>query len=255
MDSNVVLVKDEAKAIRSIKSSMVRSLLYATTATRPDIAFAVGRVSKFSSAPTTAHLTAVKRIFRYLKGTMHLGLCYEKTANVDLIGYSDADWAGDHDDRHSTSGHVFLMANGAVCWSSRKQSLVHGFIDFRSEVCGMHSALQLKKRYGWEDWWLTSLRICRRTYQSVWRQPRNNCYGKEPGVSSLHQTYWYQVPLCTWTGVHALLTWSTTGQRNPSDLLPNWKYASWFVNQVTFSSTSWNTSKTNFNCGTSLTFH
>ncbi len=57
---------------------------------------------------------------------MHLGLCYEKTADVhmDLIGYSDADWAGDHDDRHSTSGLVFLMANGAVSWSSRKQSLV-----------------------------------------------------------------------------------------------------------------------------------
>ena len=59
-----------------------------------------------------------------MKGTMHLGLCYEKTANVDLIGYSDADWAGGHDDRHSPqSGLVFLMANGAVSWSSRKQSL------------------------------------------------------------------------------------------------------------------------------------
>ena len=127
MDFNVTLVKDDSKSNHVDQAqyqSMVGSLLYASTATRPDIAFAVGRVSKFSSAPTTAHLTAVKRIFRYLKGTMHLGLCYEKTANVDLIGYSDADWAGDHDDRHSTSGQVFLMGNGAVSWSSRKQSLV-----------------------------------------------------------------------------------------------------------------------------------
>ncbi len=128
MDPNVVLVKDDGKSNQGDQvqyQSMVGSLLYATMATRPDIAFAVGVVSKFSSAPTTAHLTAVKRIFRYLKGTMHLGLCYEKTADVhvDLIGYSDADWAGDHDDMHSTSGLVFLMANGAVSWSSRKQSL------------------------------------------------------------------------------------------------------------------------------------
>ncbi|XP_064392583.1 uncharacterized protein LOC135340191 [Halichondria panicea] len=127
MDSNVTLVKDDNKSNQVNQAqyqSMVGSLMYASTATRPDIAFAVGRVSKFSSAPTTAHLTAVKRIFRYLKGTMHLGLGYEKTANVDLIGYSDADWAGDHDDRHATSGQVFLMGNGAVSWSSRKQSLV-----------------------------------------------------------------------------------------------------------------------------------
>ncbi len=75
MDSNVTLIKDDSKSNQVDQAqyqSMVGSLLYASTA------FAVGRVSKFSSAPTTAHLTAVKRIFRYLK-------C--KTVNVDLIGY------------------------------------------------------------------------------------------------------------------------------------------------------------------------
>ncbi len=100
MDPNVVLIKDNGKSnqVDQVQhQSMVGSLLYATTATRPDITSAVGVVTKFSLAPTTAHLTAVKRIFRYLKCTIHLGLCYVKAdVHVDLIGYSDADWAGDH---------------------------------------------------------------------------------------------------------------------------------------------------------------
>ena len=104
--------------------SMVGSLLYAAMATRPDIAQAVGVVSKFSAKPTEAHLTAVKRIFRYLKGTTNLALRYSKGENGTLTGYSDADWAGDRDDRHSTTGHVFLMSGGAVSWLSKKQTTV-----------------------------------------------------------------------------------------------------------------------------------
>ena len=61
---------------------------------RPDIAQAVGAVSKFNSCPTETHLTAVKQIFRYLKGTIDLGLKYEKRADGNLIGFSDTDWAG-----------------------------------------------------------------------------------------------------------------------------------------------------------------
>ena len=66
-----------------------------------------------------AHLTAVKRIFHYLKGTINLGLKYEKSANAELIGFADADWAGDNDDWHSTTGNVFIMAGGAVSWLTR----------------------------------------------------------------------------------------------------------------------------------------
>ena len=103
---------------------MVRSLLYAAIATRPDIAHAVGAVSKFCSKPTEARLTVVKKILRYLKGTLNLAIKYQRSESNMLIGYSDADWAGDLDDRHSTTGNPFLMAGGPVNWLSKKQAVV-----------------------------------------------------------------------------------------------------------------------------------
>ena len=85
---------------------MVSYLLHAARATRPDIAHAVGIVSKFNSTPTEVPMKAVNRIFRYLKGTIDLSLCYNATGEK-LCGYSDADWASDANDSHSTSGNVF----------------------------------------------------------------------------------------------------------------------------------------------------
>lgn len=126
-DPNVKLQKidnESGKVDQVSYQSMVGSLLYAAVATRPDIAFAVGVVSKFNSEPTQTHLTAVKRILRYLKGTSDLGITYRKMKNEKLIGYSDADWAGDRDDRHSTSGVVFFMSGGPVSWLSKKQAVV-----------------------------------------------------------------------------------------------------------------------------------
>ena len=126
MDSNVKLIKDDdsSKSVDSISyQSMVGSLLHAARATRPDISHAVGVVSGFNSNPSEAHLTAVKRIFRYLKGTINLSLQYKATGK-DLIGYSDADWANDHDDRRSTSGNVFILAGAAITWLSQKQATV-----------------------------------------------------------------------------------------------------------------------------------
>ena len=104
--------------------SLVRSLLYATIATRPDIAQTVGVVSKYNSNPSQLHLTAAKRILRYLKGTTELAIKYQKLDNESLIGYSDADWAGDQDDRHSTTGNLFIMAGGPISWLSKKQPIV-----------------------------------------------------------------------------------------------------------------------------------
>ena len=98
--------------------------MYAATATRPDISFAVGVLSKVCTKPTTAHLTAAKRVLRYLKGTLNLALKYEKSVDSCLTGYSDADWAGDPDDRHSTSGYLFVMSGATISWSSRKQPTV-----------------------------------------------------------------------------------------------------------------------------------
>ena len=126
-DANVKLKKIDgvSKPVNpSTYQSMVGSLLYAAMATRPDIAQAVSAVSKFNADPNAAHLTAVKRILRYLKGTLNLVLKYERSESGALIGFSDADWAGDQDDRHSTTGNVFLLGGGAVSWLSKKQSTV-----------------------------------------------------------------------------------------------------------------------------------
>ena len=126
-DLNVKLQKEDgvSRPVDVISyQSIVGSQLYAAIATRPDIAQAVGVVSKFCANPTQSHFTAAKRILRYLKGTVSLGLSYKKCADGILTGYSDADWAGDVDDRHSTSGNVFSLARGAVSWLSKKQATV-----------------------------------------------------------------------------------------------------------------------------------
>ena len=104
-DPGIKLIKDNAsKSVNpDLYQSMVESLLYAAIATRPDIAQAVEAVSKFNSEPNQTHLTAVKRILIYLKGTADLALKYQQTDNCSFIGYSDADWAGDQNDRHNSN--------------------------------------------------------------------------------------------------------------------------------------------------------
>lgn len=102
-------------------SSAVGSLMYAMMCTRSDICYAVGLVSRFQSNPGKKHWMAVKRILRYLKGTMDYSLCYQGS-DLRLTRYTDADWGGDLDGRKSTSGYAFLLCNGAITWSSNKQS-------------------------------------------------------------------------------------------------------------------------------------
>ena len=144
MDLNVKLVADDgySKPVDRIRyQSMIGSLLYAAIATRPDISHAVGALSKFSSAPTEVHLTAVKRVLRYLKGTIGLSLQYKHTLNSEIVGFSDADWANDIDSRHSTTGNVFMWSGGAICWLSQKQSTV-ALSTAESEYIALSSAAQ-----------------------------------------------------------------------------------------------------------------
>ena len=113
------------KVDATLYKSAVGCLLYLSGWTRPDIAFSVSNVARFCSDPTKEHWTAVKRIFRYLRGTIQYGLVYSKDGgDGNLIGYSDADWAGDQNDRKSTSGYLFVMNGAAVSWKSRKQTCV-----------------------------------------------------------------------------------------------------------------------------------
>ena len=76
------------------------------------------------SSPTESHWFAAKRILRYLKGTTELGIYYKKGENAKIVAYYDSDFAGDIDDRRSTSRFVFLFGSGAVSWSSKKQPVV-----------------------------------------------------------------------------------------------------------------------------------
>ena len=104
--------EDEEALDQPLYQSVVGSLMYLATCTRPDIAYAVGMLARFSSKPNQSHWTAAKRVLRYLRGTVNFGILYRGESGV--LGYSDADWAGDADDRKSTSGYMFLIAGGPV---------------------------------------------------------------------------------------------------------------------------------------------
>lgn len=92
----------------------VGSLLYLSQITRPDITFAVNLVSRYLEKPLTIHWNAVKRIFKYLRGTFNYGLIYNSSVTPKLRRYSDADYAGDITTRRSTSGFIFMMGDGIV---------------------------------------------------------------------------------------------------------------------------------------------
>ena len=100
--------------------SVVGALQYLSL-TRPDISFAVNKVCQFMHKPTEHNWTAVKRILRYLKFSIHFGLLIRPTKSTQLSIYSDADWASCPDDRKSTSGFCIYFGDNLVSWRSKKQ--------------------------------------------------------------------------------------------------------------------------------------
>jgi hypothetical protein len=132
MDPNVTLRKTPADAppapadLRAQYQSMIGGLMYAAICTRPDIAYAVTALSQYSSNPGPEHWSACKRVFRYLSGTKNYGLVYGGTGDNDnvSVGYSDADYAANPDDRKSISGYAFMLGRATYGWSSKKQSTV-----------------------------------------------------------------------------------------------------------------------------------
>ena len=119
-------LSDDEKPVDVQKYQMIIGCLtYATTATRPDLAAAVGILSKFMSRPGKDHWTGVKRILRYIQGTLNYGLMFSAdNKSPVLVGFSDADWAGDLDTRRSTSGYVFQIQGNTVSWCSKRQATV-----------------------------------------------------------------------------------------------------------------------------------
>jgi hypothetical protein len=127
LDPKMKLKKNVNKDDEMVKvpyQQAVGSLMYAMLCTRPDLAYPISVVSQHMANPSLEHWIAVKRIFRYLQGTLRFKLRFGGLSLQDVVGYCDADWAGDLEDRRSTTGFVFMMGGGATSWSSKRQPTI-----------------------------------------------------------------------------------------------------------------------------------
>ncbi|GKD80422.1 zinc finger, CCHC-type containing protein [Tanacetum coccineum] len=124
MDPVEKLKPNTGKPIDQLEySRAIGCLMYAMTSTRPDIAYVVGRLSRFTSNPSIQHWKAITRVFKYLRGTKDYGVSYVRYPSV-LEGYSDASWINHAEDSSSTGGWVFLLGRGAISWASKKQTCI-----------------------------------------------------------------------------------------------------------------------------------
>ncbi|XP_065632028.1 secreted RxLR effector protein 161-like [Quercus suber] len=125
MSPNVKLIVDLlGKSVdSSLYKSMISSLFYLTT-NRPEISYNVGVCARYQANPKESHMIALKRIIKYVKAIADFGVWYSKDTNYALAGYSNANWAGNANDRKSTSGGCFYVGNNLVFWISKKQNSI-----------------------------------------------------------------------------------------------------------------------------------
>lgn len=109
---------DETRYRQAIGSLQYLSL------TRPDISFSVNKLAQYMHSPTELHWAALKRLLRYLKGTINHGLHLKKNCSLELVAFSDSDWGGDLDQRNSTTGYILFLGQNPVSWKSVKQKIV-----------------------------------------------------------------------------------------------------------------------------------
>ncbi|KAL0303291.1 UNVERIFIED_CONTAM: Retrovirus-related Pol polyprotein from transposon TNT 1-94 [Sesamum radiatum] len=132
--------------------SAIGALMYLANNTRPDIAFSVNLLARYSSTPTKRHWNGVKHILRYLRGTSDMGLYFERNKDAktsNLVGYSDAGYLSDPHKAISQSGYVFMYGGTAISWRSTKQTLV--------ATSSNHAELIALYEAGRECVWLRSL--------------------------------------------------------------------------------------------------
>ncbi|XP_062120374.1 uncharacterized mitochondrial protein AtMg00810-like [Humulus lupulus] len=121
--SKISINDGEPMADPSYYRSIIGALQYLSH-TRPDISFAVNKLSQFLKRPTNVHWTETKRVLRYLKGTMKYGIHIAPCDRLTLTGFSDADWACCPDDRRSVAGYCVFLGDSLISWSSKKQTVV-----------------------------------------------------------------------------------------------------------------------------------
>lgn len=180
----------------------VGCLMYAMVLTCLDIVFVVSRVAKFTSKPRQSHWTAVKRIFHYLSGTLHMGLSYYGSKpDLTLRGYCDVDYAGNHDDQKSRTGYLFLLANGAIAWCSKRQGCTAGSTT-EAEFVAMAESVK-------EAIWLRRLLhslgfLSKQPTPHLFRQPRGHPVSEKSQIPQAHKTHGHQILS------HPRKVWSTT---------------------------------------------
>ncbi|KAD6118818.1 hypothetical protein E3N88_10089 [Mikania micrantha] len=124
IDTTQHLSKNRGEGVAQLEySRIIGSLMYLMTCTRPDLAYAVSRLSRYTSNPSSEHWKSMIRLLRYLRYTRNYGLHYGRDPAV-IEGFSDANWISDMKDSKSTSGYVFTLGGAAIAWKSSKQTLI-----------------------------------------------------------------------------------------------------------------------------------
>lgn len=157
-------------------------IMYAAQISRPDISYAVSALSRYKNKYGRGHWTAVKRVIRYLKATIDYKLTFRQDGNNETIGHCDADWAGDPDQRRSTTGYVFHAQGGAISWQTRRQptvALSSTEAEFMSMVAAIQEALWLKR----------NIFRCTAVHHSVLRQSRRSTSSEEQKLSCTDEAY------------------------------------------------------------------
>ena len=147
MNHRLQILEDAELTNQTQYQKLVGKLIYLSH-TRPDIAYAVGVVSRFMHKPQKQHLDAVYRILRYLKGTAGKGVLYRNHGHLNLHAFTDADWGADRDSRKSTSGYFTLVGGNLVSWKSKLQKVVamsSAEAEFRGIAKGITEVLWLRK--------------------------------------------------------------------------------------------------------------
>ena len=167
LSSSEQLSAHEGERLKEKESTKYRSTVGALqylTLTRPDISFAVNKVCQYLHAPTSTHWSAVKRIVRYIKHTVSLGLQFRRSSSSLVSAFSDADWAGCIDDRKSTGGFAVFFGSNLISWSARKQATVSR----SSTEAGYKSLANATAEIIWVESLLDELGVKQRRVPCLW---------------------------------------------------------------------------------------